>query len=171
MLQGRFAGIATIGLARGPFNDPRTGRTIRHAGMGIVVDQRHVLTGAHVVNAALGHPDEATPQPGEDEKVPILFPLVGDDTSTPEAGDPGGQGPPAGQVVAWRPMGEKPVGDIAVLALDAEVPTAVGIAAFARPGLDLDDHPLQVFGIRAGSEAGNHVDSVFTGPTTAPGWR
>jgi hypothetical protein len=50
MHQGKEAGIAKVLLGEGVTGRPPA----KHAGMGIVVGPRHVLTCAHVVNTAAG---------------------------------------------------------------------------------------------------------------------
>ena len=70
MQEGKAAGIAKVLIAGGPVN---TRQSVSNAGMGIVVDSRHVLTCVQVVNTALGLPEDSTTQP--DGKIPIVFPI------------------------------------------------------------------------------------------------
>jgi hypothetical protein len=48
------------------------------AGVGVVVGDRHVVTCAHVVNAALGRVKREQARPGADTRVDIDFPLLQD---------------------------------------------------------------------------------------------
>src|ERR1700738_961185 len=107
MLKGRDAGIAMI--LKGESESPK-GKALRHAGMGIVVSSKHVLTCAHVVNTAMCRADDVDERPGEDVRIDVVSPLV-------ENGDP-----LKGRIVAWKPMTAEPVGDVAVLELDKIVP-------------------------------------------------
>jgi nucleoside phosphorylase len=130
---------------------PVSGLLGKHAGMGIVVGVRRVLTCAHVVNTAIGHDVDSSAQP--DRTVQIVFPHS-DSKHAIE-----------GNVVVWHPMGAKPVGDVAVIELNADVPPDVGVATFVGDGRVLDGDPLMVFGYRAGGESGLHVEAKFMGPT------
>jgi hypothetical protein len=153
MQQGKEAGIAKVLIAGGPVRDQVTGRLVLNAGMGIVVDSRHVLTCAHVVNTAIGRALDAATHP--ESKVSIVFPLsVSDD-------------PIEGKVAEWHPIASKPVADVAVIELDKDVPEDVGLAKFARVSQRVDSGLLLVFGYRAGSEEGNHVEAKLMGPTGA----
>ena len=86
-------------------------------GMGIVLDSRHILTCAHVVNAALEREFRRQDQPDTD--VQIAFPFV----QATEA--------LKGKVVKWHAMSlsgkpfDKSVSDIAVVELKEEVPGSV----------------------------------------------
>jgi len=128
-----------------------TGDRTQSAGMGIVVDDRHVLTCAHVVNSALGRSFESGARPDEDEKVPIAFPFS--DSSAVLMGG----------VCSWHPMGQGRVSDIAVLELDGDVPEGTGVASLVA-NAGFDDHQFKAFGFRLGSTKGNHVRGEFMGP-------
>jgi hypothetical protein len=153
MPSGRAAGIAKLLISGAPKAELATGRPVRHAGMGSVLDSRHVLTCAHVVNAALGFPNESAARPTG--SVNVTFPLSATGHVI------------AGKVVAWHPMGAEGVADVAVLELAEGVPGDVGCAKFFRGDQSLDGDALMVFGFRAGSEIGNHIDAKFMGPTSA----
>src|SRR4051812_1431842 len=73
------------------------------AGMGIVVEERHVVTCAHVVNSALGREFESQNKP--DEKIAIAFPYADSEAVR------------TGRVISWHPMGQGRVTDVAVLEL------------------------------------------------------
>ena len=154
MARGRAAGIAKILISDGARKELATGRQVKHAGMGILLDPRRVLTCAHVVNAALGLPNDSAPEPTG--SVSIVFPLCDGAQSIP------------GTVVAWRPMKTSSgVSDVAVLELREDAPRDVGSASFLVAEQALDGDVLMVFGVRAGSETGNHVEAKLMGPTSA----
>ena len=48
------------------------------AGVGFVIDDRHIVTCAHVVNIALGREQRSQDKPGENDWVEVDFPLLGD---------------------------------------------------------------------------------------------
>jgi hypothetical protein len=151
-MPAKTAGIAKLLIAGGPVRDPVTGASVSNAGMGIVVDWRHVLTCAHVVNTALQERPDAVERPVEERRVPVVFPHAAGGRCS------------EGKVVVWHPMGDTPVGDVAVLELvDEDVPREVGFARFVRVSQSLDDDALQVFGYRAGGEQGSFVDAKFMG--------
>ena len=146
MHQERDAGIAKVLLG----DAPESGALV-HAGMGIVVGPRHVLTCAHVVNTAVGQAIDSVVRP--DRSVAVEFPH----SESKHAAE--------GKVVVWYPIGAEPVEDVAVIELNVDVPPDVGVATFAADGGTLDGDPLVVFGFRAGGESGLHVEAKFMGPT------
>ena len=152
MLQGRDAGIAKLLIADGSVRHPVTGLEIDNAGMGIVMDSRHVFTCAHVVNTALRLDEKNERQP--DRKVSVMFPLSEGDQ------------PIDGKVIVWYSMRGKGIVDIAVIELEADVPSDVGTARFARAGAPLDGDLLKVYGVRAGEKKGKHVEAKFMGLTS-----
>ena len=149
MLQGKEAGIAMLLISDGPVRDRITGRDVRNAGMGIVVSSSHVLTCSHVVNTAIG--EDALQDRKPDRKVRVVFPL----SEYNQAVD--------GKVVCWQAPAKQPVGDIAVIKLDQDVPSDVGVATFARFSQSLDGDSLMIFGYRAGSDEGNYVEREIHG--------
>ncbi len=141
---GKYAGIAKILVGNGP----------DHAGMGIVVDPFHVITCAHVINAALGRDENAEGRP--DNTINVVFPMSRD------------QSPIQAVTENWRPPGLMPKDDIAVLRLASEAPEEAGIATLAdvtRASPDGDE--LSIFGLARGDFLGNHVAARFKGPTTS----
>jgi len=125
-----------------------------HAGMGIVIDPSHVITCAHVVNAALGRDARTQDTPGE--PVRISFPLLGEAITV------------NGTVSVWRPAGPKQRDDIAVLKIDRPAPENAGVAMLADvTGISTDGDQLGVFGVAAGDRLGNHIDARFKGSTSA----
>lgn len=131
-----------------------------HAGMGVLVGHRHVLTCAHVVNVACGRDAEAKePNEGDfrKQKVEVRFPMLPVSADTVRTG----------RIVAWRDVGETPLDDIAVIELDNDAPEEAGLALLADvSGHSLDGDRLSVFGIAPGRSIGNHVDARFMGQNT-----
>jgi hypothetical protein len=123
---------------------------VKSAGMGVVVDGRHVVTCAHVVNSALGRPFESQNKP--DKQVPVAFPYSNVSKAVR-----------MGRVVSWYPMGQGRTRDIAVLELDDDVPARAEIASLVLD-YNLKDHTFEVFGFREGSIKGNNVAGMFMGP-------
>jgi len=134
-----------------------------HVGMGMLVGKRHVLTCAHVVNAACGRDADATATNKKldadfrKQKVEIRFPMM-----------PVSDGHTRiGKIIAWRDVGETPLDDIAVLELDKDAPSEAGQVLLADvSGHSLDGDRLSVFGIAPGRSIGNHVDARFMGQNT-----
>lgn len=119
------------------------------AGMGIVVDDRHVVTCAHVVNSSLGRPFDCQGEP--DLEVPITFPYADSEAVC------------MGRVCSWQPMSRERGADIAIIELDDAIPRETGIAALVADG-DFEDHAFKAFGFRKGSTKGNTVAGRFMGP-------
>ncbi|MGH3811266.1 MAG: hypothetical protein ACRDUV_02265, partial [Pseudonocardiaceae bacterium] len=69
-----MVGTAPNFLVRFPDRRPERGTV----GVGFVVGAEHVLTCAHVVNAALGHDLLRQDKPGSDEIVTLRLPMSGD---------------------------------------------------------------------------------------------
>ncbi|MDY7088268.1 MAG: trypsin-like peptidase domain-containing protein [Actinomycetota bacterium] len=55
----------------------------RPVGSGFVVDDAHLVTCAHVINAALGRDRRSQDDPGPDPRVPVDFPMLGDAEGAP----------------------------------------------------------------------------------------
>jgi hypothetical protein len=126
----------------------------RHAGMGIITDPFHVITCAHVINAALDRePMEQGPPSGS---VEVSFPLSGDGS------------PIEAQVIKWRPPGHNRQDDIAVLKLERAAPEEAGLAVMADvTGMPTDGDELSIFGVAGGEWSGTHIDAKFKGATSA----
>jgi hypothetical protein len=118
-------------------------------GMAIVLDDQHVVTCAHVVNAALGRNFEDPSRPAKRSRISIAFPFA------PKAKSK------SGWVCCWHPMGPEPISDIAVLEFEDGVPESAGKARLTQ-SLDIKDHEIEVYGIR-GQGGGNHVDGKLKG--------
>ena len=95
------------------------------AGTGFVVDGRHIVTCAHVVNSALGRDQRAQDRPGELARIQVDFPMLG-----------GADGAPSRscKVTAWVPPPATGIsgGDVAGLILVGEgLPMGAGSARLA----------------------------------------
>lgn len=123
-----------------------------HAGMGILLTDRIVLTCAHVVNTALGGrtacPTEA---PTESETICLSFPIV-EGTETRNA-----------RVLDWSPPGKDGL-DCAVLELTEPAPPDAGrtIMAIVRPE-DTEGNELSVYGSLAPDHPGAHLAAQILG--------
>lgn len=144
MVKGGSAGIVRVLAGTGP----------NHAGMGILVGRRHLLTCAHVVNTAMGRPADEPSQPHPRAVIHVDFPFV-----------------PAARARAhwlrWRSPGEE-AGDLALLELEDAASEAVGVATLA----DVSRAPtvndvLSAFGYPANHPSGKHVDGYFKGDVGA----
>lgn len=138
MHKGKDAGIARLLKPDG----------ISHAGMGILVDRRRIVSCAHVVNTAMGRWAEAEEMPTG--KVGIAFPLASDPRKTMAA-----------RVICWGP--DDGNGDISVLELDEDAPAEVGFAVLTHFEASLENNPLKIFGMPKGD--GRHVDVRYQGLT------
>ncbi len=129
-------------------------------GMGVVIDETHILTCAHVVNAALGRPVDAATTPRR--RVPVAFPLE-HNAATQSA-----------SVDVWLPIRDAANGrssgveDIAVLGLKRPVPAPVGIAGFIDPP-DPAHQQFRAFGFAVGSSTGNWAEGKVLGAVSG-GW-
>jgi tetratricopeptide (TPR) repeat protein len=144
--QERSAGVALLVISVDP---------LVHAGMGILVDRRHVLTCAHVVDDALGRPRGTARRPGRKNKVRVLFPL--DD----------GTKPLNGFVCAWRPAGAKGIRDVAVVELDEEVPETTEIAT-VKIAPQLHGHGAWFYGYRPGALEGVQAEAKIMADVGGP---
>ena len=105
-------------------------------GVGVVVDGQHIVTCAHVVNAALGRGQRVQEKPGQAVRVGVDFPMLGNATGAPTR---------SCAVRAWVPPPEAGIsgGDVAGLVLVGEgLPRGAGPARLAeqpsRRGLAAD---------------------------------
>ena len=107
-------------------------------GAGFLVTDRHLLTCAHVVTAALALPQTTQEKP--DDAVGLSFPLRMDDQKQ------------TAKVIAWHPVnpGESSE-DIAVLELSRPHPFE---PAHAVSISDYWNHPLRIFGFPKGHDDG-----------------
>ena len=108
-------------------------------GLGVLVDATHVITCAHVVNAALGLDEFAQPQP-KGQPLLVWFPLL----------DRAEAGPVAAEVVKWLPPPKPGVAgdDIAGLELIGQLPAGAGPARLAVDPPRIG-HQAYVFGYPA----------------------
>ena len=145
------------------------------AGVGFVVDDTHIVTCAHVVNAALGRDQRAQDKPGPLVRVQVDFPLLGGAAGAPSR---------SCAVQVWEPPPSYGVsgGDVAGLVLVGEdlpgragparitdLATVRGVTArvFGYPG----DPPRQVNGawseLRLRGAVGGGVIQLDTGGESA----
>lgn len=105
-------------------------------GTGFLVDDAHIMTCAHVVNAALRRPYDAADQPTD--PISIDFPLL-----------PGGASARIeAKVTTWKPMG---AGDIAVLELQEARPDGAPPVSFGSTTGDMWGKECRTFGFRVPS--------------------
>ncbi len=111
----------------------------RIAGAGVLVDARHVLTCAHVVNTALGRGEDST---RPDQAVRVDF-LQADEDPIPARVLTDG----------WIPAAADGRRDVAVLALPHDAPRGTGPAPLRRPARLLG-HRFDAFGFPRGYDTG-----------------
>jgi len=122
----------TVRILRSGRSDP--------VGMGLVVEKRHIVTCAHVINAALGRDQRAQERPGQSIRVQVDFPLLG-----------GAEAPSKScRVVEWKPPPLSGVkgGDVAGLELnDGELPLGADPARLIEASTGVEafvfGHPLE----------------------------
>nr|WP_295463865.1 serine protease [Mesorhizobium sp.] len=138
---GHEAGIAMIFASGG----------MEHWGMGIVVSPRHVLTCAHVVDAALQRNEHSAEPPLSGAVVEVSFPL------TP------GSGRYNATVAFWS--GPHPAGiDLALLTLNADAPRAAGRAILADLPMATDSEVrLNIYGVADNKRTGGHIAAFLRG--------
>jgi WD40 repeat protein len=129
-------------------------RRDRAVGLGFSLDRTHVVTCAHVVNAALERGDKRDPaRPGHSERIRLRFSL---------GTTPGDEGYRAASVAGWLPAeaGTFDVSDIAVLELTEPAPAHVpGL----RPVRYRPLMPVQMWGPQPSRPDGGHVRGELLG--------
>ena len=128
----------------------------RIAGAGVLLSGGYVLTCAHVVNAALGRPDDTADFPEQD--VELQFPGLA------------GAGVRHARVVSggWHPIEADQRGDIAVLHLTGGAPEDAAPAVL-RARTDRYT-PVHAYGYPAGYDQGVEAQAVLAGPSPDTGW-
>jgi hypothetical protein len=109
-------------------------------GCGFLVDRRHVLTCAHVVQAALGHPKNGQDRPSG--KIDLDFPII----------DPAVK--VTARVVAWQAPLPGVGGDIALLEVYTKVPKGASPAPLVDKRCDLWRHSFRAYGLPDGYRQG-----------------
>jgi hypothetical protein len=117
--------------------------------MGIVLDRRHILTCAHVLNAAAKVPLETQTRP--QAAFAVDFPFC-PHASTIE-----------GEPVIWNPMGDSEESDIALMKSERDIPPEVGVAQLLERCDLAKGAPLAVFGAPAGVPQGQIALGSYTG--------
>jgi WD40 repeat protein len=113
--------------------------SVRSAGVGFVVGDRHIVTCAHVVNTALGREQKSQDKPGAADQIRVEFPMLGDADGAPSR---------ACRVRAWAPPPVSGLsgGDVAGLVLvDEGLPARAGVARLIE-AVAMRDTAVQVFG-------------------------
>lgn len=131
----------------------RRGAYERVHGGGVLVDDRHVITCAHVVSAA-------TNNGGPGARVAVDFPPFG------AAGEVSCDA--VVQEEGWRPIATDGRGDVAVLELLCAAPVSSGPPPLRRPP-DLRGDTFRAYGFPAGHDDGVEAHGEIRGPS-GPGW-
>ena len=134
-------------------------------GAGFLVTDRHILTCAHVVNAALKRPLNAPDRPDRD--IQLDFPLV---TSTPILNGQIFSGQIfSSQIVRWLPVQPSTSispatgADIALLELESPLPQDAQPVRLVKTA-HLWKHPFRVFGFPEGQAVGVWTDGIISNP-------
>ena len=129
----------------------RDGRAV---GLGFAVGPSHVVTCAHVINAALGRRDRVDgSRPRPDDSVRVRFPL---------GGRPGEESSRVGRVAGWLPdrMRVPDGDDLALLELSGGVPRHVPVLHPMRPQRSMR---VQMWGPQQDRPGGGHVTGELLG--------
>ncbi|NEQ38190.1 MAG: tetratricopeptide repeat protein, partial [Okeania sp. SIO3I5] len=142
-----FQWISAITRIRQPNN--------RVVGAGFLVSNRHILTCAHVVNAALGKQLNAPDEPNQE--IDLDFPLVASGKIL------------RAKVVRWRAV--QPTSsilpeagaDIALLELESSLPEKTNPVRLVKAE-NLSKHPFEVFGFPEGRSEGVSTNGIISNP-------
>ncbi|MDJ0578598.1 trypsin-like peptidase domain-containing protein [Crocosphaera sp.] len=121
-------------------------------GAGFLVSDKHILTCAHVVNAALGKPLNAIDEP--DKEICLDFPLVASGKIL------------KGKVVRWIPVQPSSSilpetgADMALLELESPLPEGIQPIRLITAE-NLWKHPFRVFGFPKGQSSGVYTDGII----------
>jgi Trypsin-like peptidase domain len=140
-----MAGVAKILLA----NTSHIPNSL-HAGMGIILDRRHVLTCAHVVNRSLGKDFSEVAKSAN--PIPVTFPKLTGPLQTK-----------LGRVQRWSPIGSAFTSDLAVLEFSEDLPAVAGSALFADDGTLRIGDTVRAFGVKDGEAEGTNVRATYNG--------
>jgi tetratricopeptide (TPR) repeat protein len=127
----------------------------RVVGAGMLLPDRHVLTCAHVVNAALGRSDGATEVP--DQAVEVQFPGLGTRAYQAVVVEDG-----------WHRVEADQSGDAAVLRLVDDPPSGAEDAVFAPASIRSTD--VHCYGYPAGFDTGVEAQAFLAGETPGTQW-
>jgi S1-C subfamily serine protease len=127
-------------------------------GAGFLVEERHILTCAHVVSQVLGLTDQPSDQPSDPPPglVSLDFPLVAPRTFL------------TAKVVLWRPARSDGSGDLAGLELQGKPPVGAEVVTFASAE-DVWEHSFRALGFPAGYDDGVWATGRLLG-RQASGW-
>lgn len=126
-----------------------------HKGFGMLLDERTIVTCAHVVNAALGLDMYAQAAPEMGTTMPVSFPILGDEQVV------------QARLVDWSSPGAGGL-DCAILRLEEPAPAAVGQTILSIiPQVDLIDAELSVYGSLGLRHPGAHLNARLLGDVGA----
>jgi hypothetical protein len=131
-------------------------------GAGILVDRAHVITCAHVVDAALGRATGTGGRPGKDRAITLDFPDARQDNRLFGKVAPGG----------WTPVAPDGRGDVAVLELTGGLPPGARPARL-RSSKQLKGHSFDVRGFPPGRDGGVTARGTISrraGPSPGREW-
>lgn len=138
-------------MSRPEWGIARVLRADRAVGLAFVVDARHLVTCAHVVNAALSRDQREAAPPGNASLL-VDFPFGGDRDDRPVR---------LATVVAWLPSGGTfDLFDVATLRISEELPDGVPVLALA------DQQPIglvRMWGPVSGRRVGGHINGHLMG--------
>lgn len=141
----------------------------RPVGAGFLVTPKHVLTCAHVVNAALGRSLNVPDQPTPASEIFLDFPLLNNHSLL------------RAKILHWFPVTDNSatgtldkLEDIAVLELSPETPLPAEAQPAPLVALDnaasIIDQRLRMCGFPGGVDQGTHIDGMLKGRTGAGYW-
>lgn len=156
MEESRAGRRALTELDRWPWLVRVLGANDMVAGAGFLVDERHVLTCAHVVNDALGRPEHADEVPAE----PVTVEFVDVDASDAQASRRKARAMADG----WVPISGQRRGDVAVLKVVGGLPVGAAPAPLRRPPR-LRGHTFDATGFPAVVESGLTATGEISRPS------
>lgn len=131
------------------------GLTLDHVGMGMLLDERTIVTCAHVVNAALGLYMYKAEPPEDGASVMVTFPLLGDQETAIAC------------VLDWSSPGRNGL-DCAILKLESPAPERAGHTILSIiPPEDLEGAELSVYGSLGPEHPGSHNNAHLLGEVGA----
>ena len=154
---GSETGIVRFVSAADPsqITQPFDAHSDAHKGFGMLLDERTIVTCAHVVNAALGLGMYTQAAPGMGTTLPVSFPILGDEHVV------------QARLVDWSSPGLNGL-DCAVIRLEEPAPAAVGQTILSIiPQVDLIDVELSVYGSLGLRHPGAHLNARLLGDVGA----
>lgn len=146
-------GIVRFVVPTGDAGD--SGPRMRHVGMGMLLDERTIVTCSHVVNAALGNEIYKAEPPEDGTPVTLTFPLLGDQQTA------------IARLIDWSSPGKNGL-DCAILKLEDLAPEGVGHTILSViPPEDLIGAELSVYGSLDPEHPGSHSNAHLLGEVGA----